>query len=77
MAKTIKPAVIFGVFLAAAGSYSLGDFLFLPYTATPVPPETRDAACPVSSPVQFFDTKDEADARIAELRAEHERRPKG
>ena len=65
----MSAAIIFGVYQAETGSYTLAGDRFTPLTAVPVTESVKDLACEDESPVRFYDTQAAADEAIAKLRA--------
>ncbi len=63
---------IFGVFQRPTGSYTFGGVRFPPVTAVPAKPEVAPKAD--QELVRFFKTKETADADVARLKAEFERK---
>ena len=72
-----KLKTIFGVLTKAAGSYILGDHKLVALQVSILPIEVQAAACPESSPVKFFESKDIAEEFLNQLRTEFAQRSKG
>ena len=72
-----KVKTIFGVLTKAAGSYILGDHKLVALQVVVLPSEVQATACPDTSPVKFFETKEIAEAFLNQLRTEFAQRSKG
>lgn len=75
MSKTASlPKTLFAVLLVHLGSLILGEHKFVPLEVLEVPADVKDLACPRTTPLKFFATREEADAAVRALRAEFEKR---
>jgi hypothetical protein len=72
-----KAKTIFGVLTKAAGSYILGDHKLVALQVSVLPVEVQATACPETSPVKFFETKEVAEEFLTQLRTEFANRSKG
>jgi hypothetical protein len=66
----------FGVYQKEFGSYTMDGFRFEPLTAVAVSKDIADKACPIESPVRFFETEAAAQEAIAKLKAEFANKPR-
>lgn len=65
-----NPKPLYAVLRLQAGSLLLGEHKFIPFEVQAVPAEARELACPQTTPLRFFATREEAEAEVRALRAE-------
>lgn len=60
---------LFAVYMLAMGSLVLGEHKLMPFEIQRVPAGVKDLACPRTTPVKFFVTREDAEAEVRALRA--------